>query len=97
MPDVQMDYDDMDAMIAAFTRSLQRMEEARANMKQAAAIIRDGALVGNQGTQMLSLIGGRILPLLNASSVKFQELIGDLNGAVEDMRNADSTASGYFY
>jgi hypothetical protein len=94
--DMQMDYDHIEDMVAAFRRAIGRMDQARANMQQAVGILQGGGLVGTQGNQLLALIVRRIVPVTNAGAAKFQEMIGDLTGAMNDTRTADSDASNRF-
>lgn len=93
---IKMDYPLMEEMKAVFTQGAQQLEDTAREMQNIAAALEDGALLGRGGEAFSSALRERLTLSINKLKEKFEELAQDVQGAMDDMRSADTQASGYY-
>ncbi len=96
MPDVQMDYDLMEDMARLFNDGAQQLEDLVRLMQGIASQLEDGALLGQGGDALASAIRDKLVTRVNRLEEKFQELSGDVWGALVDLRDGDKEAASRF-
>jgi len=96
MADVQMDYEMMEDMNQCFRNCAAQMEDTARLMQQLAAQLEDGALLGKGGDAFSNALRSKLSPALARLQDKFDELAGDVYGALVDLRDGDSTAASRF-
>lgn len=96
MPDVQMDYDLMEDMNRCFRTCSGQMEDTIRTLQTLATQLEDGALLGQAGDAFSNALRARLTPGVNRLRDKFDELAGDIYGALVDLRDGDSTAASRF-
>ncbi len=94
--DVRMDFDAMEAMIAAFRRSSNAMELVIDDIRKAAAIIEGGGCVNEQGDRWVETLLTRIVPAFTNAMSGFERVARDLDGALRDLRDGDAEARSRF-
>ena len=96
MPDVQMDYDMMEDMNNAFRNAVAQMDDTIRLMQSIANSLEDGALLGKGGNAFADALRSKLTPAMTRLQDKFDELAGDVYGALVDLRDGDSTAASRF-
>ena len=96
MPDVQMDYDMMEDMNNAFRNAVAQMDDTIRLMQSIANSLEDGALLGKGGNAFADALRSKLTPAMTRLQDKFDELAGDVYGALVYLRDGDSTAASRF-
>ncbi len=96
MPDVQMDYDMMEDMARLFREGSQQLGDTIRTMQAIAGKLEDGALLGKGGDALASALRERLSRRLGRLQDKLDELSGDVNGALVDLRDGDTEAASRF-
>ena len=93
---IKLNYEMAESMAATFRQSAEQLQDVMQEMQNIANTLADGALLGRGGTAFVEAIRGGLCPSLAKLTEKFQELEADVNGAIGDMRDADSQAAAGF-
>lgn len=96
MADVQMDFEMMRQMTAAFEEAGAKLDEAMNGLNGIAGMVEGGALVGKGGQQLGDLILNGIIPFTQVLRSKMEELAGDVDGARAFMEEGDEFAASRF-
>ena len=96
MPDVQMDYDMMEDMARLVREGGQQLGDTIRTMQAIAGKLEDGALLGKGGDALASALRDRLSARLGRLQDKLDELSGDVNGALVDLRDGDTEAASRF-
>ena len=96
MPDVQMDYDLMEDMARLFREGSQHMQDLQQSMQNIAGRLEGGALLGRGGDAFAQAIRSNLIMRIRALQEKLEELDGDVNGALVDLRDGDTEAASRF-
>jgi hypothetical protein len=96
MPDVQMNFDVMEEAANLFKAGADQMSQTTEAMKNVAKMLEDGALLGLAGEKLADIMYSKHIPKCNSLSQKFEELSGDLYGALVDLRDGDKEAASRF-
>jgi WXG100 family type VII secretion target len=96
MPDVQMDYDMMEDMARLFRQGAQQLGDTIRVMQGIAGRLEDGALLGKGGDALASAVRDRLNARIARLQDKLDELSGDINGALVDLRDGDTEAASRF-
>jgi WXG100 family type VII secretion target len=91
---IKMEYAKMEDMAKAFQKGAEQLKETKSQMQGVANTLKDGALLGQGGSAFADAITGKLVPAINKLEQKFQELQKDVVGAMNDMKQADSTSKG---
>jgi WXG100 family type VII secretion target len=93
---IKLNYEMAEAMAATFRQGTEQLQDVMQEMQNIANTLADGALLGRSGTAFVEAIRGSLCPSLAKLTEKFQELETDVNGAIGDMRDADTQAAAGF-
>lgn len=96
MADVQMDYEMMEEMNRCFRNGVAQLDDTARVMQNLAAMLEDGALLGKGGDAFSNALRTKMNPAIGRLRDKFEELAGDIYGALVDLRDGDSTAASRF-
>ena len=96
MPDVQMDFDMMEELATIFRNGAQQLEDTQRAMQSIAQALEDGALWGDAGEMLGDGLRFRLNAKLARLQDKFEELAGDVSGALSDLRDGDHEAASRF-
>ncbi|MBN1285485.1 MAG: WXG100 family type VII secretion target [Anaerolineae bacterium] len=96
MPDVQLDYALMEEMQSVFQDSVQTLEDVQGAMQSIASTLEDGALLGQGGEALVDAIASVLNPALAKLQEKFEELVQDIAGAIQEFQEYDQTAASGF-
>jgi WXG100 family type VII secretion target len=90
--EIKMDYVLMDEMQRTFNEGSNQLGDTQNEMRNLASMLSDGALLGQAGSAFVDALNSQLVPAIQRLSEKFDELQGDLAGAVRDMQEADQTS-----
>jgi uncharacterized protein YukE len=94
---IKMDYPAMEEMANAFKQGTQTLEDCMNEMEAAAASMEGGALLGRGGDGWVNAIRDRLIRVRLAKlRDKFNELNGDVIGALVDLRDGDHESQSRF-
>jgi WXG100 family type VII secretion target len=93
---IKMDYDLMQDMSREFSNGAQQLGDVLNEMQNIAALMENGALLGDGGAAFSSAIRERLCPSIQRMIEKFSEIEGDLMGALNYMRDGDTNAQSRF-
>lgn len=93
---IQMNYGMMQEMSQKCKETAQLLSETMRELSQLAEQLDGGVLVGRAGNALSDGIRGRFVPSINRLQDKFNEIAGDLMGAMSDLQSSDSKSSKYF-
>jgi hypothetical protein len=96
MPDVQMDYDAVEAMVSIFRAAAQQLDETITTMTGIAATLEDDGLVGEAGDELVQALRNKLNPSLGRLRDKMHEEEQDLAAAVAYTRDGVQTSRGRF-
>lgn len=94
--EIKLDYGLAEAMAQTFGQGAQELQATLTEMHAIAGMLEEGALLGRGGTAYVEAIRSQLSPSLTILIEKFEELKGDVEGAINDMRDADARARGQF-
>jgi WXG100 family type VII secretion target len=83
-------------MAKTFQKGAEELQDVMQEMQSIANTLEEGALLGRGGVAFVEAIRGRLSPSMSKLIEKFQELQGDVNAAVDYMREADQTSRSQF-
>ncbi len=93
---IKLDYDQAEAMARQFRESADVLQETLHEILTIAAGLEAGALVGQSGDQLVSILRQDLGPSISRFTEKLRELEMDVQMAVAMMRQADSEAQSGF-
>jgi WXG100 family type VII secretion target len=93
---IKMDYEKMEEMAKCFQDSSRQLEDVKSAMQSIAQTMEGGALLGDGGQAFAGAIRDQLVPVITKLAEKLVELQGDVKGAEDDMKQADTTSKGFF-
>lgn len=93
---IKMDYGLMEDMSQTFQQGVEQLENTMQEMQSIANALEDGVLLGRGGAAFTDAIRGKLCPAIARMTDKFNELAGDIQKAMADMKSADSTSQQQF-
>lgn len=93
---IKMDYEAMQEMARTFLQGAEQFEDTMQEMQSIANNMEDGALLGRGGDAFTDALRGKMSPAISRLIDKFRELADDVNKAMQDMQEADTTSKGMF-
>lgn len=93
---IKMEYARMEEMAKTFQAGGEQLKETMSQMMSIANQLQDGALLGQGGAAFTDAIRNKLCPAISRLENKFMELQKDVVGAMNDMKQADSTSKGLF-
>src|SRR5579871_4155396 len=91
--DVQMDYGQMEQMAVTFLNGAEQFQATLATVQQIISMLEGGALLGNAGDKFAEVLNTKLVGKLKSGEQKMLDLANEINGAMNDMQSADSTAA----
>ncbi len=93
---IKMEYARMEEMAKFFQQGSQQLKETMSQMMSGANTLQDGALLGQGGAAFSDALRNKLCPAISRLENKYQELQKDVVGAMNDMKQADSTSKSLF-
>jgi uncharacterized protein YukE len=93
--EVQMNYEQVEAMVKALEDAAKKIEGVTSKMTQAAAMIDEG-LVNQKGKQWSDAVRGKVTQNLKTAQELLEEMARDVDGAKRDIQFGDKTGSRKF-
>ncbi len=93
---IKMDYELMAEMSRTFMQGAEQLEDTMQEMQSVANTMEDGALLGRGGDAFTDALRGKLSPAISRLIDKFRELADDVNKAMQDMQEADTTSKNMF-
>ena len=93
---IKMNYGLMSDMNQTFKRGVEQLEDTLREMQSIANELEDGALLGRGGAAFTDALRNKLSPAIVRLTDKFQELAGDIQNAMGDMQDADSSSQQLF-
>lgn len=94
--EIKLDYGKAEDMAKTFHAGMEQLQDTMQEMQNIANTLEDGALLGNGGTAFVEAIRSKLCPSLARLTEKFEELEGDVQAAIEYMREADEESRRQF-
>ena|SRR5712692_2003411 len=94
--DVQMSYDVMEQMADSLRSGAQQFEDTHRTVQQIVSMLEGGALLGAAGQKLAETLKTKLSSKLQSGGQRLDELAKDIEGAMRDMQQADSSAAGKF-
>lgn len=94
--EIKLDYPTAEEMIRIFQQGGEQLQDTMQKMQSLAMMLEDGALLGNGGKAFVDAIRSQMCPALGRLTDKFQELGGDVQAAIDFMKEADTSSKGMF-
>jgi len=94
--EIKMDYGLMEDMNRTFLQGVEQLQDTMQAMQNIANEMEDGALLGQGGAAFTEALRDKLSPAISRLIEKFEELAGDINKAMEDMRSADESSQRMF-
>jgi len=94
--EIKMDYGLMEDMNRTFLQGVEQLQDTMQAMQNIANEMEDGALLGQGGAAFTEALRDKLSPAISRLIEKFEELAGDINKAMEDMRSADESSERMF-
>jgi WXG100 family type VII secretion target len=94
--EIKLNYELAEEMVRIFKQSVEQLQDTMQEMQSVANTLEEGALLGRGGAMFTDAIRGRLCPSISRLTEKFEELAGDVNVAINEMREADQETSGKF-
>jgi hypothetical protein len=96
MADLVADYDALKSMADIFDKASQQFQQMKTALEQMSELIEGGALKGVAGEKLAMLLGGKLAGRVAYGIDQFNELKGDVLGAMQDISDADTKGAGQF-
>ena len=94
--EIRLVYATAEEMIHTFKSGKDQLEKTEHEMQALASQLEGGALLGQGGENFKEAIRGKLCPAINRLSDKFEELMGDVQKAIEYMQQADQKSKSKF-
>ena len=88
---IKLDYAEMSEMARQCKATSDRLAQTVTLARQIAQQMQNGALVGDAGATFAGALNSSFCPSVSRLSQKFAEVARDIEGAISDMRAADSS------
>lgn len=86
-------YADLEAMKQHCLETARRLQDTVKMAQAVAKQMNDGALIGDAGEAFANALNGPFTNSVNRLSDKFDEVASDIQGAIDDMKQADGKAA----
>lgn len=93
---IKMEYELMEEMGQTFLQAVEQLQDTMQEMQSIANILEGGALLGQGGAAFTDALRGKLSPAISRLIEKCEELSGDVQGAMQDMKEADATSAQQF-
>jgi WXG100 family type VII secretion target len=93
---IKMNYEQMEDMSRTFNQSAQTMEDTIKEMQSIIQMLEGGTLLGKGGDAFVNAMQGQLIPAVNRLKEKFEELSGDIMGAMTALRDGDTQSESRF-
>jgi WXG100 family type VII secretion target len=94
--EIRLNYDLADEMAKTFRAGVETLQDTLQEMQNIANMLEEGALLGRGGSAFVESIRTKLSPSITKLSEKFAELEGDVDAAVNAMREADQQSASQF-
>ncbi|HZT07044.1 MAG TPA: WXG100 family type VII secretion target [Chloroflexota bacterium] len=94
--EIKMEYPLMEEMKQTFQAGREQLQDASNTLKGIADKLEQGALLGQAGSALSEAVRGPLMGSVQKLSDKFEELQGDIQYAVDQMKQAEATAKSKF-
>jgi len=94
--EIKMEYPLMEEMKRTFQAGREQLQETLTELNSIADKLEGGALLGDAGSAFSEAIRGALTAAVNKLNDKFEELEGDIQYAVDQMRQAEEKAKSSF-
>lgn len=94
--EIKLEYDKAEDMITAFNAGKQQLEQTNSQMKKIADQLQSGALLGKGGEAFNNAITSNLVPSIDKLAEKFDEMAGDVQAAINFMKEADRRSKSKF-
>jgi WXG100 family type VII secretion target len=93
---IKLDYGLAEDMIRVFNEGAEQLQDTMQEMQSIANTLEEGALLGRGGSAFTDCLRSRLCPSISRLTEKFHELAGDVQAAIELMRQAEEEARRRF-
>lgn len=94
--EIKLDYERAAEMAHTFQRGAEQLQDTLLAMQSIANILEKHALLGRGGIAFADAIHTKLAPSLIKLTEKFKEMEGDIQAAIEAMREADEASRSQF-
>lgn len=94
--EIKMEYPLMEEMKRTFQSGRESLQDATNSLKAIADKMEQGALLGQAGSAFAEAVRGSLMGAVQKLSDKFEELEGDIQYAVDQMKAAEEKAKSSF-
>jgi WXG100 family type VII secretion target len=94
--EIKMEYPLMEEMKRTFQSGREQLQETLTELNSIADKMEQGALLGDAGSAFSEAVRGTLTSAVNKLNEKFEELEGDIQHAVDQMRQAEEKAKSSF-
>lgn len=93
---IKMNYPLMEEMARTFLQGVEQLQDTNQEMQSIANTLEDGALLGQGGEAFTEAIRSKLAPAITRLTDKFQELAQDVQKAMQDMQQSDTSTERMF-
>ncbi|MBI9044776.1 MAG: WXG100 family type VII secretion target [Anaerolineaceae bacterium] len=93
---IRMEYQAIEEMMNLCNSVAGSLEDTAQKMKGVASTFEGGAFVGQGGEAFTEAIRTGLIPAIGKLEDKMHEIVGDLQGALTDLRDEDAQSAGRF-
>ncbi len=93
---IKMEYDKMEDMARAYGQAAQDLEQMGNEVNNIASMVEGGGLIGDAGASLAEALKGPLLKSVQTLQAKMTELQGDIQGALQDMQDADTDTTRFY-
>ncbi|MEI6042875.1 MAG: WXG100 family type VII secretion target [Chloroflexota bacterium] len=93
---IKLEYDAAEDMARTFDQGANRLQTVLQEVQKIAKTLEDGALLGRGGESFVEAINGNFTTSLTKLIEKYEELKGDVEAAINYMKEADAKSQGLF-
>jgi WXG100 family type VII secretion target len=93
---LKMNYAGMAQMQRLLQNAASEVQGLSSDVKNIAGSLESGVLLGQAGSAFADKLKGRLVHSLDGLASKYQELAGEVGGAMQDMQQADQSSTGGF-
>jgi WXG100 family type VII secretion target len=94
--EIKMEYPLMEEMKRTFQQGREQLQDTASELKGIADKLEGGALLGDAGAAFSDAVRSTLMMSVQKLSDKFEELEGDIQYAVDQMRQAEEKAKASF-
>ena len=93
---VQISYDMAEQMADVLRSGEMQFEDTLRTVQQIVSLLEGGALMGVAGDKLAEMLKSKLTAKLQSGGQRMGQLAKDIEGAIADMQQADSSAGGLF-